>query len=227
MPHTHTMECMDSIFTLHILMHIRRMATTIITTISTTAMTTTHHITIWDTLHHSTRLISMVNNITIKTIPLMEVTLILLLMEVPISLKRVRPRLIQMKHPPDMLAMTRGNIHHPVLTGIISTFLNSRDCAVLVVSCLPHHHSTPATVKQNSLERPSLSSCFPSKQIARRVDSICLHKTTPFRTTTLKIQLRFVQVLSTTVFRMRALCFLPLKVSLPRLLRRRADRMHR
>mmetsp|Transcript_13897 Transcript_13897/g.23259 ORF Transcript_13897/g.23259 Transcript_13897/m.23259 type:complete len:221 (-) Transcript_13897:119-781(-) len=220
------MECMDRIFTLHILMHIRRMATTITTNISTAAMTTIHHITIWDTLHHSTRLISMVNNNTIKTIPLMEVTLILLLMAVPISLKRVRLRLIQMKHPPDMLAMTRI-IHHLVLTGIISTFLNSRDYVVLVVSCLLHHHSTPATVKQNLLERPSLSSCFPSKQIARRVDSICLHKTTPFRTTTLKIQLRFVQVLSTTVFRMRALCFLPLKVSLPRLLRRRADRMHR
>mmetsp|Transcript_25360 Transcript_25360/g.32445 ORF Transcript_25360/g.32445 Transcript_25360/m.32445 type:complete len:206 (-) Transcript_25360:253-870(-) len=149
------MECMDRIFTLHILMHIRRMATTITTTISTAAMTTIHHITIWDTLHHSTRLISMVNNNTIKTIPLMEVTLILLLMAVPISLKRVRLRLIQMKHPPDMLAMTRI-IHHLVLTGIISTFLNSRDYAVLVVSCLLHHHSTPATVKQNLLERPSL-----------------------------------------------------------------------
>lgn len=130
-----------------------------------------------------------------------------------------------------MLAMTlMGNIHQPALTGIISTFLNSRDCAVLVVSCPQLHHSTPNTITQKTqrlMERPSLSSCFPSRQIAQLVDSLCLLRiVNPIRTTRRKTQRQFVQVLSTTVFKMRASCFLPLKVSLRKLLASRTGCIH-
>jgi hypothetical protein len=68
-PRTLTMECMDSNFNLNIHMRLHHMVITTIIITNTTVMTTIRHITTWDTLEHITRLISTVNNNTIKAIP--------------------------------------------------------------------------------------------------------------------------------------------------------------